>query len=587
MPRIAILDREKCKPEKCSLECQRFCPGVRVGEETIVLDEEGMPLISEELCTGCGICVHKCPFEAIHIINLPEELEGRCIHRYGPNGFALYELPIPRYGKVTGLVGRNGIGKTTALQILAGEICPNLGSDKSAPREDLNEFFKGSELQAYFSEIERVDISYKPQRIANLPSAVKGKVGELLTSVDERGKSGELIKKLDLEGVKDRKVENLSGGELQRLGIAAAVAKEADLYYFDEPSSHLDIYQRLNAARVIRRLAKEDKAVIIVEHDLAALDYMCDYVHVMYGVPSAYGVVSEPRGVRVGINTFLNGYLKEENIRFRDESIHFEARAPKKAREVGTPTFEFPKLMKRFKGFKLEVQEGKVFAGEIVGIVGPNAIGKTTFVKILSGDLKPTRGEIEKELEIAYKPQYPRFGGKGTVRNYLKSHLPEFNHDIEVEVLKPLGVDELLETDITALSGGQRQRVEISRCLGQPADLYLLDEPSAYLDADQRLSMARALSRIIGNREAAAFVVDHDVLTIDYISDRLLVVYGEPGKIGNTRGPLEMRKGMNSFLREVGITFRRDPHTGRPRVNKLGSRMDREQKEQGEYYYTD
>ncbi|KXB04998.1 ATPase [candidate division MSBL1 archaeon SCGC-AAA261O19] len=586
MPRIAILDREKCKPEKCSLECQRFCPGVRVGEETIVLDEEEIPLISEELCTGCGICVHKCPFEAINIINLPEELEGRCIHRYGPNRFALYELPIPRYGKVTGLVGRNGIGKTTALNLLSGEFTPNLGGEEPASGADLNEFFKGSELQAYFSEIGEVNISYKPQRIANLPSVVKGKVGELLTSIDERGKSGELIRELDLEEVKNHKVENLSGGELQRLGIAAAVAKEADLYYFDEPSSHLDIYQRLNAARVIRRLAKGDKAVIIVEHDLAALDYMCDYVHVMYGTPSAYGVVSEPRGVRVGINTFLNGYLKEENIRFRDESIRFETRAPKKAREVGVPSFDFPKLMKRFKGFKLEVQEGKVFAGEIVGIVGPNAIGKTTFVRMLAGDLKPTQGEIEKELEVAYKPQYPKFDGKGTVRNYLKSHLPEFNQDVKVEVLEPLGVDELLEADTTALSGGQRQRVEISRCLGQPADLYLLDEPSAYLDVEQRLSMARALSRIIDDREATAFVVDHDVLTIDYLSNRLLVFHGEPGRKGATRGPLEMREGMNSFLQEVGITFRRDPHTGRPRVNKPGSRMDREQKEQGEYYYT-
>lgn len=586
MLRIAVLDRKKCKPEKCSLECQRFCPGVRVGEETIVLNEEGMPLISEELCTGCGICIHKCPFEAIHIINLPEELEGRCIHRYGPNGFALYELPIPRYGKVSGLVGRNGIGKTTALQILAGELNPNLGEREPASVEDLNEFFKGSELQAYFSNIEEVKISYKPQRVADLPSVVEGKVEELLASVDEKGKSEELIRELDLEEVKDREVGNLSGGELQRLGIAATIVKEADLYYFDEPSSHLDIYQRLNAARVIRELAKEEKAVLIAEHDLAALDYMCDHIHVMYGTPSAYGVVSEPRGVRVGINVFLDGYLKEENIRFRDESIHFEARAPAKARKAGTPIFEFPELEKRFKDFKLESQKGEIFAGEIVGVVGPNAIGKTTFVRMLAGDLKPTRGELGRKLKIAYKPQYPKFDVSGTVRHYLESHLTRLNQDLEVEVLKPLGVNELLEDDVAELSGGQRQRVEISRCLGQPADLYLLDEPSAYLDVEQRLSVARALSRIIEDREAAALVVDHDVLTIDYVSNRLLVFHGEPGKRGETIGPLEMREGMNSFLREVGVTFRRDPRTGRPRVNKPDSRMDREQKERGEYYYT-
>jgi ATP-binding cassette subfamily E protein 1 len=135
------------------------------------------------------------------------------------------------------------------------------------------------------------------------------------------------------------------------------------------------------------------------------------------------------------------------------------------------------------------------------------------------------------------------------------------------------------------LSGGELQRVAIAACLGRTADLYLLDEPSAYLDVEQRLSMARVIRRVIEAREAAALVVDHDVLVVDYISDRLLVFTGEPGKVGQTHGPLSMREGMNLFLRQVGVTFRRDPQTGRPRVNKPESRLDREQKERGEYFY--
>jgi len=585
MPRIAVLDRDGCQPQRCSLECVRYCPGVRTGDETVVIDEQtGQPIVSEELCSGCGICVHKCPFRAISIINLPEQLEGKCIHRYGQNGFALYMLPLPRSGKVTGLVGQNGIGKTTAINILAGKIKPNLGQETAPTSEAISEFFKGSELQAYFARIETVKTSHKPQSVDMLPSVVKGSIAQLLKRVDERGVSSELISELSLKEVQDRKIEHLSGGELQRLAIAATAVREADMYYFDEPSSHLDIYQRLEAAKVIRRLAEAGKAVIVAEHDLVLLDYMCDYVHVMYGEPGAYGVVSEPRGVRVGINIFLDGFLREENVRFRKESIRFLVRPPVKARP-GIAAFSFPKLTKRFKGFDLAVEPGSICAGEVVGVVGPNATGKTTFVRLLAGELKPTSGDVGLDLTIAYKPQYPERKFDGTVEAWLLKSLGEFGRSFELEIMEPLGLKALMERALNELSGGELQRVAIATCLGQAVDLYLLDEPSAYLDVEQRLSVAKLIRRVIENREAAALVVDHDMLSVDFISDRLLVFTGEPGRSGQTYGPLDMRRGMNMFLKEVGVTFRRDPQTGRPRANKPDSRIDREQKERGEYFY--
>jgi ATP-binding cassette subfamily E protein 1 len=134
-----------------------------------------------------------------------------------------------------------------------------------------------------------------------------------------------------------------------------------------------------------------------------------------------------------------------------------------------------------------------------------------------------------------------------------------------------------MENELATLSGGELQRVAIAACLGRKAGLYLLDEPSAYLDVEQRLGMAKVIRRTMEKREAAAFVVDHDVLAVDYISDRLLVFSGEPGKRGKTHGPLDMRDGMNLFLRDVSVTFRRDPHTGRARANKpLGRRAEGE-----------
>lgn len=585
IPRIAVLDRSRCQPKKCSFECRKFCPAVRLGEEAVVIEEDGEPYISEQLCTGCGICVHKCPFGAVHIINLPERLEGRCIHRYGPNGFALYELPIPMGGKVTGLVGQNGIGKTTALRILAGDLRPNLGEDEPASEEDLNEFFKGSELQAHFSKMGGSKISYKPQSIVRLPSAAEGGVKELLEGIDERGEAERLVQNLDLEEAMGREMDELSGGELQRVGIVAASIKESDLYYFDEPSSHLDVYQRINVAEVIRTLADEGKAVLIAEHDLAVLDYMCDYVHVVYGEPNAYGVISEPRSVRAGINVFLDGFLREENVRFRRKPIHFEPRAPPEARKAGAPMFEYPDLTKRFKGFKLESRGGEILEGEIMGIVGPNAVGKTTFVRMLAGELSPTSGKLDQKLSMSYKPQYLRIGRNELVGSYLTERLSESAHDLSLGVIDSLGVGEILESKMSELSGGEQQSVAIAACMGRDADVYLLDEPSAYLDVEQRLNVARTLKRLVRDRKAAAFVVDHDILMIDYLAERLLVFFGSPGRSGRVHSPLSMREGMNFFLREVGITFRRDPQTGRPRANKRGSKLDREQKEKGRYYY--
>ncbi len=128
LTRIAIVNNDKCKPKRCRQECKKSCPVVRMGKLCIeVTPNDKIAKISEELCIGCGICVKKCPFEAISIINLPSNLSRDTTHRYGQNTFKLHRLPTPRPGEVLGLVGTNGIGKSTALKILAGKLKPNLG----------------------------------------------------------------------------------------------------------------------------------------------------------------------------------------------------------------------------------------------------------------------------------------------------------------------------------------------------------------------------------------------------------------------------------------------------------------------------
>jgi ATP-binding cassette, sub-family E, member 1 len=129
------------------------------------------------------------------------------------------------------------------------------------------------------------------------------------------------------------------------------------------------------------------------------------------------------------------------------------------------------------------------------------------------------------------------------------------------------------------------QKVAIVTTMAQEADVYALDEPSAFLDVEDRFVVAKALSRLVRARSKSAMVIDHDIQVIDLVSDRLMVFTGEPGARGFGSGPLGKEKGMNLFLGQLGLTYRRDVNTGRPRVNKPESKLDREQKERGEYYY--
>ncbi|KAI8110469.1 hypothetical protein M9435_002143 [Picochlorum sp. BPE23] len=563
LTRIAIVGAEKCKPKKCRQECKKSCPVVKIGKLCIeVTPSSKLAWISEELCIGCGICVKKCPFEAIMIINLPKNLEKETTHRYGPNAFKLHRLPMPRPGQVLGLVGSNGTGKSTALKILAGKLKPNLGRfDKNQPDwAEILAYFRGSELQNYFTKILEDDLKaiIKPQYVDHIPKAVRGNVLDVIKEKDERA------------------------------------AQDATVYMIDEPSSYLDVRQRMKAAEVIRDLLTPDNYVIVVEHDLSVLDYLSDFVCCLYGKPGAYGVVTMPFSVREGINIFLAGFVPTENLRFREESLSFkvsDAGIEADEDEKRFLNYKYPAMKKTQGNFTLSIEAGEFNDSEIIVLLGENGTGKTTFIRMLAGMLQPDEIDGDKldEFAVSMKPQKisPKF--PGTVRELLHKRIRDtyLHPQFQADVIKPLNIEALYDNSVQTLSGGELQRVAITMCLGQPANVYLIDEPSAYLDSEQRIMAAKVIKRYIMHTKKTAFIVEHDFIMSAYLADRVIVYEGQPSKDAVAKTPETLLSGMNRFLKNLEITFRRDPTNYRPRINKKDSLKDREQKSMGSYYYLD
>ncbi len=598
MARVAVVDREYCKPRKFHLECIRFCPVHRKGvKKAIELSPNSKEVvIHEDICLGCGICIKKCPFKAISIVNVPEELEKTVVHRYGENMFKLYNLPMLKKGKVLGIIGRNGSGKTTSIKILSGLLRPNLGRYNDPPEwDEIIRRFRGTELQNYLKKLANGELKavVKIQYVELAKRALKGSVRDLLRKADERGIYREVADYMGLGNVLDRNVRHLSGGELQKFLISAVLVKDADAYFFDEPCSYLDVRERMRIARAIHEFIDlSSKYVAVIEHDLTILDYISDNIVVIYGEPGVYGIVSKPYGVRAGINHYLQGYLPAENMRIRRESIKFRILVSERIMpSTDYPIIQWSSMSKSYgSGFKLYVEAGEAYPGEIIGILGPNGIGKTTFIKLLGGELEPDEGEVLIGVEkISCKPQEisPKIFDGDTVAANLRLADPNSLNPaswIYGELVRKLGLHRMLDRYVEDLSGGELQKLAIAVALSRKAQLYLLDEPSAYLDVEERLGIARVIRRIIEEKRVTAFIVEHDLMLQNFAADRVMVFTGEPSISGKALKPVDLKTGFNMLLRELDITFRRDPVTGRPRVNKPGSYLDRYQKSRGEYY---
>ncbi len=583
---IVIIDQEKIEPELARETVINYDPLNRAGKEGgFYIDEnEELHINDEDVMEAHKMAVNKYPYEgAIKMVQLVFE-EGDQVHQFGENEFRLYGLPAPDKDSVVGILGENGLGKTVASKILSGKLKPNLGEYTNPPEwEKIQEKFRGTGLQNHVKKLaeNNINSATKPQQVERIPEVFEGTVEEFLTRDGKPENFNELMEKFELKKLIDRPVENLSGGELQRLAIAATIGKDAEFYVFDEPSSFLDVKQRLKSGHEIRSL---NGSVIAIEHDLATLDLISDRINIFYGDNGSYGMVSNSLSTKKGINQYLDGHIPSQNLKIRTDSIDFERNDSD--RGTGQTTLEYEAMSKDFgeDEFELETSSGTVKEDEIIGIIGENGLGKTVFAKMLAGGLESDKGESP-EASIAYKSQYIE-ASDIKVEEAFPADANMNTKRFETRIKEPLELEPLYDRKLTNLSGGELQRVAVAISLSRNADAYLLDEPSAFLDVESRVKLGKTLRRFSRKEEKPLMVIDHDLLLLDYISDRGIVFKGEPGVKGKSTKPMKTSEALNEFLKEVDMTFRKDPSTGRPRANKPGSQKDEEQRKRGEFYET-
>ena len=208
-------------------------------------------------------------------------------------------------------------------------------------------------------------------------------------------------------------------------------------------------------------------------------------------------------------------------------------------------------------------------------------------MKMIAGVEKPDEGDVDKKIKIAYKPQYLQNDVDIEVISVLEkaNENPIEDSMEEEQILDPLKIKKLYNKSFKNLSGGELQKVAIATCLLQKVDLYALDEPSAFLDVEDRIAVAKFLQKFVRSFGKSAIIIDHDLQLMDLVSDSMVIFEGESGAAGKATSPLSKSEAMNRFLKSLDMSFRRDEKSLRPRVNKLESRLDKDQKTSGNYYY--